>query len=88
MGAQQHLDGQPVWSRYTEGMRVFAGKVKGGVIVPESTENLVEGMTVGVVANDGEASFTATPEEEAALLAALAEREDTISGDDLLSRLR
>ena len=40
------------------------------------------------LANDGETSFTAPPEDEAALLAALAEEAGTISSDDLLSRLR
>jgi len=49
---------------------------------------LVEGTIVRVVANDGETSFTAPPEDEAALLAALAEEAGTISSDDLLSRLR
>lgn len=75
-------------SRYTLGMRVLAGTVRNGVIVPESPEGLVEGTTVSVVANDGETSFTAPPEDEAALLAALAEDAGTISGDELLSRLR
>lgn len=69
-------------------MRVLAGTVKDGVIVPESPEGLIEGTTVSVVANDGETSFTATPDEEAALLAALAEDAGTLSSDDLLDRLR
>lgn len=37
-------------------------------------------------ANDGETSFTAPPDDEAALLAALAEDAGTISADDLLSQ--
>ena len=68
-------------------MRVLAGKVKDGVIVPESPEGLVEGTTVSVIANDGETSFTALAEDEAALLAALAEDAGTISSDVLLGRL-
>ena len=36
-------------------MGVFAGTVRNGVIVPKSPEGLVEGTTVSVVANDGEA---------------------------------
>jgi hypothetical protein len=69
-------------------MRVIAGKVKGGVIVPDDAEGLIEGATVSVVANDGETSFTAPPEDEAALLAALAEDAGTVSSEDLLDRLR
>jgi hypothetical protein len=69
-------------------MRVIAGKVKGGVVVPDDPEGLVEGAMVSVVANDGETSFTAPPEDEAALLAALAEDAGTVSSDDLLDRLR
>ena len=69
-------------------MRVIAGKVKGGVVVPDDAEGLVEGATVSVVANDGEITFTAPPEEEAALLAALAEDAGTVSSEDLLDRLR
>jgi glucokinase len=69
-------------------MRIIAGKVKGGVVVPEDSEGLVEGTDVGVVTDDGEASFTAPPEDEAALLAALAEDAGTVSSEDLLSRLR
>ena len=69
-------------------MRVIAGKVKGGVVIPDDADGLVEGATVSVVANDGEASFTAPPEDEAALLTALAEDAGTVSSEDLLSRLR
>ena len=70
--------GAPFRSCHTDGMRVIAGKVKGGVVIPEDREGLIEGATVSVVANDGEASFTAPPEDEAALLAALAEDAGTI----------
>jgi hypothetical protein len=69
-------------------MRVFAGKVKNGVVVPEDGDTLVEGATVSVVANDGEAAFTALPDDEAALLASLAEDAGTVTSEDLLSRLK
>ncbi len=69
-------------------MRVIAGKVKNGVVVPEDHDALVEGATVSVVANDGEAVFTAPPDDEVALLAALAEDAGTITGEDLLDRLK
>lgn len=69
-------------------MRVIAGKVKNGVVVPEDHDGLVEGATVSVVANDGEAVFTAPPDDEAALLAALAEDAGTVTGEDLLNRLK
>jgi hypothetical protein len=69
-------------------MRVIAGKVKNGVVVPEDRDGLVEGATVSVVANDGEAAFTAPPDDEAALLAALAEDAGTVASEDLLSRLK
>lgn len=87
------MDGRRVWwcslwqTRYTRDMRVLAGTVRNGVIIPESPEGLVEGTTVSVVANDGETSFTAPPDDEAELLAALAEEAGTISAEDLLSRL-
>jgi hypothetical protein len=69
-------------------MRIIAGKVKNGVAVLEDGDQLVEGAIVGVVANDGEATFTAPPDDEAALLAALAEDAGTVSSESLLSRLK
>ena len=69
-------------------MRIIAGKVKNGVVVPEDGDELVEGATVGVVANDDEATFTAPPDDEAAILAALAEDAGTVSSESLLSRLK
>jgi hypothetical protein len=68
-------------------MRVFAAKVMGGVIVPENAEELAEGMTVSVVAND-EATFTASAADEAALLEALEDPSEAIPSDDVLKRLR
>ena len=69
-------------------MRIIAGKVKNGVVVPEDGDELVEGATVGVVADDGETAFTAPPDDEAALLAALAEDAGTVSSESLLNRLK
>jgi len=63
-------------------MRVFAAKVTGGVIVPENAEELPEGTTVSVVADDGEATFTAPPADEAALLEALEDPAEAIPSDD------
>jgi len=69
-------------------MRVIAGKVKNGVVVPEDHNGLIEGATVSVIANDGEAEFTAAPDDEAALLAALTESTGTVTSEELLSRLK
>jgi hypothetical protein len=69
-------------------MRIIAGKVKNGVVVPEDGNDLVEGATVGVVANDDEATFTAPSDDEAALLATLADDANTVSSESLLSRLK
>jgi hypothetical protein len=69
-------------------MRVFAAKVMGGVIVPESSEELPEGTTVSVVANDGETIFTAPPADEAALIEALEDPAEAIPSDDVLDHLR
>ncbi|HVV49904.1 MAG TPA: hypothetical protein VHG72_18105 [Polyangia bacterium] len=43
---------------------------------------------VGVVANDDESTFTAPRDDEAALLAALAEDAEAIASEDLLDRLK
>ncbi len=69
-------------------MRVFSAKVKGGVIVPESPEELPEGITVTVATDEGEAVFTASPEEEAELLAALADPAEPIPAEEVLRRLK
>jgi hypothetical protein len=69
-------------------MRIFAARVTKGVIVPERPEDLREGTIVSVMAPDGEASFTASPEEEAELLEALADPAEPVSSDAILNRLR
>jgi hypothetical protein len=69
-------------------MRIFAAKMKQGALVPEGAEDLPDGATVTVIADDGEERFTATPEEEEALLQALADETGTLTAAELLSRLR
>jgi hypothetical protein len=69
-------------------MEVLAGRVKDGATVPDP-EDLLEGPTPSAILNGGVvASFSASLENEAALLAALAEDAGTISSRDLLGRLR
>jgi hypothetical protein len=67
---------------------MFAAKVTGGVIVPDGPEPLQEGAAVSVLASDGEASFTASPSEEAALLEALSDERRPLPLADVLDRLR
>ena len=69
-------------------MRIFAARVTKGVIVPESPEDLRDGTIVSVIAPEGGASFTASPEEEADLLAALADPAEPVPSDIVLNRLR
>ncbi len=69
-------------------MRIFAARVTRGVIVPERPEDLREGTIVSVMAPDGEASFTASPEEEEELLEALSDPAEPVSSDAVLNRLR
>ena len=71
-------------------MRIFAAKVTKGVIIPERPEDLreVEGTIVSVVVPDREASFIASPEEEAELLEALSDPSEPVPSDVVLSRLR
>jgi hypothetical protein len=70
-------------------MRVATGKVIDGKVVVEG-DALVEGTTVTVLSPDEDETFEATPEQEQALLAALAEadRGELISSQDLLDELR
>jgi hypothetical protein len=69
-------------------MRIFSAKVRGGVIVCDGLEELPEGTIVTVAADDGEPSFTASPEEEAELLAALADPAEPIPAEEVLRRLK
>jgi hypothetical protein len=70
-------------------MRVATGIVIGGKVVVEG-ELLVEGAKVTVLAHDEDETFEVSPEQEAALLAAIAEadRGELVSSDQLLSDLR
>ena len=70
-------------------MKVATGKVIGGKIVLED-EPLAEGSVVTVVAREDDETFEVSPEEERALLAAIAqaERGEVISWEELRERLR
>jgi len=68
-------------------MRITKGTVVNGRIVVEG-ETLKEGSVVTVLVAD-ERTFTLNPEEEAALLEAIAEadRGELVDADDVLKRL-
>jgi len=70
-------------------MKVTTGTVVDGKVLVEG-EVLPEGSTVTVLLRDDDESFDLTPEEEAELLASIADVEGGkfISGDELLERLR
>ena len=70
-------------------MKVVSGKVIAGRIVVEG-EPLEEGCTVTVLAPEREETFVLDSQAEASLLAAIAEadRGETITGEELLSKLR
>jgi len=70
-------------------MKVATGTVIDGKVVVEG-ESLAEGTKVTVVLREDEESFDLTPEEEAELLASIAEieRGEYITADQLLERLR
>lgn len=70
-------------------MRIATGKVIGGKVVVQG-EALPEGAMVTILAREPAERFVIPPELEPELKASLveAERGDTISADQLLSRLR
>jgi len=70
-------------------MKIVSGKVIAGRIVVEG-EPLEEGCTVTVLAPERDEAFVLDSEAEASLLAAIAEadRGETITGEQLLSKLR
>jgi hypothetical protein len=70
-------------------MRVATDKVVGGKVVIDG-DPFAEGAVVTVVAPEADETFVATPEQEAALLDAIAEceRGETITSEELLERLR
>ena len=70
-------------------MKVATGKVVKGKIVLEG-EPLAEGSVVTVLAPEEDETFDLSPEEEKALLAAIAqaERGEVVSWEDLREQLR
>ena len=70
-------------------MKVATGKVIGGKVVLDG-EPLVEGSVVTVVAREGDETFDVSPEDEQALLAAMAQakRGEVVSWEELRRRLR
>lgn len=70
-------------------MKVATGKVIGGKVVIEG-EPLAEGSVVTVVTREGDETFDVSPEEEKALLAAIAqaERGEVVSWEELREQLR
>jgi hypothetical protein len=72
------------------GMRVIAAHVRGGAAVPDETTNLPEGASVTILADPEERTFEVSPQDEAALVAALeeADRDEVVDASTLLQRLR
>ena len=70
-------------------MKVATGRVVGGKVVLEG-EPLAEGLVVTVVARDDEETFDVSPEEERALLEAIAQadRGQVVSWEELREQLR
>jgi len=69
-------------------MKVATGKVVGGKVVMEG-EPLPEGLVVTVVAREDDETFEVTPEDEEALLAAIAqaERGEVVSWEQIREQL-
>lgn len=69
-------------------MKVTTGTVVDGKVVVEG-ESLAEGSTVTVVLREDDETFELTSEEEAELLASIAdiERGEFVTGEELLERL-
>lgn len=69
-------------------MRVTTGKVVSGKVVVEG-EPLAEGVTVTVLAPEGQPTFELGPHEEAELLEAIDQvrRGEVVDGDELLNEL-
>jgi len=70
-------------------MLITTGKITNGVIQMD-TKDLPEGATVTILAHEGDETFALDSEQEAQLLAAIAEadRGELISASDLLKRIR
>ena len=71
-------------------MKVATGRVVGGSKVIVEGEPLTEGSVVTVVAREDDETFEVTPEEERALLEAIAQadRGQVISWEELREQLR
>jgi hypothetical protein len=69
-------------------MKVATGKVIGGKVVVDGAF-LEEGASVTVLAEDDAGGFQLTPEQEAEMLLSIAEAErgDTVSAEEVLTRL-
>ena len=70
-------------------MLITTGKVQGGTIKVEA-KDLPEGATVTVLALEGDETFELSSQEEAKLLAAIAEadRGETTSASQVLQQIR
>jgi hypothetical protein len=70
-------------------MRVTTGRVVNGKI-EVADEELPEGMVVTILTPEDRGAFTLAAEAEAALLSSIdeADRDEVVSGDDLLRELR
>jgi hypothetical protein len=70
-------------------MQLTTGTVIGGKVVVDGA-TLVEGSIVAVLAREPQESYALSPEDEAELLAAIAEIEggEFVAGDDLIESLR
>ncbi|MGH7858936.1 MAG: hypothetical protein ACREQY_16545 [Candidatus Binatia bacterium] len=69
-------------------MKVATGKVVSGKVVIEG-DPLPNGAKVTVISREGDETFVLSPEDEAEILAAIAEvdRGETIDGEELLKSL-
>jgi hypothetical protein len=69
-------------------MRIATGRVVGGMVVLDGA-SLEEGTAVTVLARESEVGFTLSPDEEAELLLSIAEadRNETISAEEVLEKL-
>jgi hypothetical protein len=70
-------------------MRVTTGRVVNSKI-EVADEELPEGMVVTILTPEDRGAFTLAPEAESALLSSIdeADRDELVSGDDLLRELR
>jgi hypothetical protein len=71
-------------------MQVFTALVRRGAIVPDEGLDLPEGARVTVIAEGGETPLALTPEQEAELVASIAEADNgkLITTEELFRRLK